>query len=636
MNSYYISWIHRSKIVILVQFILMKKSVQLFAIAALLSILISSVAYSLIYSQQANSFTQIILNSTNPTWLDGWNKRVKLTLDSNDIIENLTDIPVLVYLGSSAGRNNDDVTFIFDELQTDQNRKKIAITTSDNTQYQVEIEKYNQTNQQAWLWVKVPQVSNNQDTELFLYYDKTHTDNTVYIGDTGSAAAQNVWDANFKAVYHLEQSPSGQTGEIKDSTINSNNATTQGNMNSSSLVDTIIGKGLELDELDDLIRVPNSTSLSYNKTQGTFEMWINWDNPADGDHQIIMTSSNRFTAGATDGFEWASQSNGNHFFYPWAGEGNNYNLAPNPFNNATWHHLVATFYFPTKEAKIYIDGANMSFTTQNVPTLWTSLANTSDWLWGGNPDRSTRYFDGYFDEIRISSEAKNQSWITASYESGKDHLIDYGTQELLNRNSLEAQGGYMIVGDGTPNWGSTTGTISWWIKWDTIANRPWGQHDNMELRVSGSSLIADWGDVGSITSTTNFETEKWYFIAVIWNENTNTLILYVGDQNNLPSIDAQTTSWTATVSSAGVTENNFLASKSGVDPTDGHGDDLRYYNTDRSLASIQSDYKNELTGQESNLKSYFRLNNDFNDSGPNNNHASGSASYVFTNQIPFS
>ena len=614
----------------------MNKLVQIFAFTLLLFVLTFSVAYAFIYTQQTRGFTQTIVNSVNPMWLDGWEKRVKLTLDSDDIDESLSDLPVLVYLGGAAGYNDDDVTFIFDELQNDANRKKIAITTDDNTQCKVEIEKWDQANEQAWLWVKVPSASSIVDTELYLYYGKTHADNTVYVGDAGSAAAQEVWNSNFKAVYHLNETPSGQAGEIKDSTINSNNATTQGNMNSSSLVDTIIGKGLEFDELDDLIRVPNSTSLSYTKTSGTFELWINWDDPADGDHQIIMTSSNRFSGVPPDGLEWASQGTGNHFFYPWAGDGSNYNLGPNPFTNATWHHIVATFSYPTKEAKIYIDGADMNFTIQEVPTYWTQLANTSDWLWGGNPDRPTRYFDGYFDEIRIISDAKSPSWIKASYESGKDDIVDFEGQELLNRNSFDAQGGYVMIGDGTPDWGSATGTISWWIKWDTISNRPWGQHENMESRFSGSSLIFDWGAVGSLTSTTMFETGKWYFLSIVWNENTNTLILYVGDQDNPPSLDTQNTAWSSAVSTVGVTQNNFLASNSGVEPTNGRGDDLRYWNIDRSLASIQSDYNNELTGQEANLGSYFRLNNNFVDSGINSDNGSGSGSYAFSNQIPFS
>jgi hypothetical protein len=62
---------------------------------------------------------------------------------------------------------------------------------------------------------------------------------------------------------------------------------------------------------------------------------------------------------------------------------------------------------------------------------------------------------------------------------------------------------------------------------------------------------------------------------------------------------------------------------------------LRYWSVDRSLSSIQSDYKTELTGSESSLRSYFKMNNDFSDYGPNHNNGTGSGSYSFSADVPF-
>jgi hypothetical protein len=50
------------------------------------------------------------------TWLSGWGKRRKLTLDSFRVDEDLTDFPVLITLSSGTGKNDADVTNIFDEL----------------------------------------------------------------------------------------------------------------------------------------------------------------------------------------------------------------------------------------------------------------------------------------------------------------------------------------------------------------------------------------------------------------------------------------------------------------------------------------------------------------------------------------
>ncbi|UCC58780.1 MAG: hypothetical protein JSW14_02390 [Candidatus Bathyarchaeum sp.] len=248
----------------------------------------------------------------------------------------------------------------------------------------------------------------------------------------------------------------------------------------------------------------------------------------------------------------------------------------------------------------------------------------------------------WIDDVLITKEVDQTNyeldlevqWTNADYDETNEELAIY-VNTGNNTHSLDATGGYMIVGDGSPDWGSTTGTISFWIQWDTIADRPWGQHNDMEARVSGTNLVLDWGGTSSLTSSTSFTAGEWYFIAIVWDENTDDLYLYVGDQDTSPAQDAYNSAWTSTVSTLGFTQNNFMASRGGVDPTDGHGEDLRYWNTDRSLPEIQSDYYTELAGSETNLRSYFKLNNNFDDMGPDNNDGSGSGSYSFVSEVPF-
>jgi hypothetical protein len=226
-----------------------------------------------------------------------------------------------------------------------------------------------------------------------------------------------------------------------------------------------------------------------------------------------------------------------------------------------------------------------------------------------------------------------EQWTNVDYSQPHEELAIYANQ-ATNTHALYATGGYMIVG-GNPDWGSQMGTISFWIKWDSVGGRPWGQDENMEMRFSGSNLVLDWGDTSAITSSTSFASGKWYFIAVTWNEYANQLSLYVGDQDNLPTLDSYDNGWTSSVSNLGSMQNNFLASKGGVEPVSGRGDELRYWTTDRSLAEIQSNYNAQLTATEPNLRSYFKLDNNFIDSGPAGNNSSGSGSYSFQTDTPF-
>ncbi len=262
--------------------------------------------------------------------------------------------------------------------------------------------------------------------------------------------------------------------------------------------------------------------------------------------------------------------------------------------------------------------------------------------WVGNgPDNGEH---AYVDYVTVKKETLGVNyeldlevqWTGVDYTQSNEELAIHATNiGESNSHSLDATGGYMVVGDGSPDWGSTRGTISFWVKWDTLADRLWGQNDNIEMRMTGSNLTLDWGGTDAITSSTSFIAGQWYFVAVTWNENTDELTLYVGDDSSSPTTDTYVNTWTWQVSTIGVTENNFLASRQGVDPLDGHGDDLRYYDIDRPLVDIQSDYNSEITGSEANLRSYYKLDNNFDDLGPDNNDASGSGSYSFSSDVPF-
>lgn len=145
-------------------------------------------------------------------WLSGWGrKRVKLTIDADDIDADLTDFPILVYISASSGINAEDMSCVFDELISDANRKKIAVTTGDGvTECKVEIEKWDDANEKAWLWVKVPTIDDANNTDLYLYYDRNHADNDANVGDPESTPAMAVWDTNFLLVQHMEDTVLGE------------------------------------------------------------------------------------------------------------------------------------------------------------------------------------------------------------------------------------------------------------------------------------------------------------------------------------------------------------------------------------------------------------------------------------------
>ncbi len=140
--------------------------------------------------------------------------KLKLTIDSSKIDGDLTYFPVLVTLSSGVGINSFDTTKVFDEVGSYSNRKKITVTDSAENQLYTEIERWDHGNENAELWVKVPAIVSGTDTIFYLYYENTQGENTTYIGDIGDTPAKNVWDSNFKGVWHLND-----VEDILDSTV---------------------------------------------------------------------------------------------------------------------------------------------------------------------------------------------------------------------------------------------------------------------------------------------------------------------------------------------------------------------------------------------------------------------------------
>ena len=261
---------------------------------------------------------------------------------------------------------------------------------------------------------------------------------------------------------------------------------------------------------------------------------------------------------------------------------------------------------------------------------------TYDTLGEENTDAIEDYVDSNTSDEDSSSDIGTHS--NFANQKARDSTYDTLTEaSQANAHSLDATGGYMIIGDGTPDWGSVTGTISFWVKMDTsVQGRFWGQNSNMETRWSGTNLVLDWGATSSLTSEYSFSANMWYFVAIVWDENNNNLFLYVGDESNVPALDSNSLSGTWTSTTPAPTENRFMNGLEISEPVDGHGDDLRYWNAARSLTEIQSDFNETLTGSEPNLQSYFRLDNNFDDIGPNNDDGSGSGSHSFSVDVPFS
>lgn len=353
-------------------------------------------------------------------WLGTWANRIKLTIDYTKVDAALSNFPVLIHPSIASGIGNVDVSAVFDELTSDANRKKIAVTTSDGTtQCYGEIERWDDVNEQAWFHVKAPSVSNSAETILYLYYDSAQADNTTYVGDTGDAVAQNVWDANFKAVYHMAQDPNGDVADaIKDSTGNANHGTPSGSMTTADLVASKVGKGIDFDGTNDKIlksgawisdypfTIENICKNIVNVTSGTIGIS---DYSDAADFAGICINSDNYVQGFINSGAW-SALNGTTLI-----------------SADEWVHIAFTGA-STTDRKIYCNGIQEN-SNANIDVFITDGDRST--IASLDINSSSIFYPGVIDEVRISNVARSAAWIKATYNSLWDSLITFSSPESI-------------------------------------------------------------------------------------------------------------------------------------------------------------------------------------------------------------
>jgi hypothetical protein len=394
------------------------KTLRISVCALCLSILMLSVGG---YSEAARTSVMQVDNLAN---------RIEITLDHTRIDSELTDFPILIHLSSNSGISGTDLTAVFDELGD--NSKKIALTAADGvTQLYVEVEKWDSDNQEATLWVNVPVVSNTEDTILKLFYDKNREDNTGFVGDPGSMPAEHVWDSNYKGVWHLGENGSGVTGEFLDSTRQHYNGTGgNGATNETPIrVASRIGDGQSFDGANDYIQVPDHDDFSQPTTgELTVSLWLSpavYNFPSSGSSHYINYLGKVASGQSEWGFRMHDRDNTDRpqriAWYLWSLAGGSgigsYTQSPIAINE--WVYIVGkadrTYTYAYRNGE-FADRDQYSPTV--VPQNGTAPLRI------GSRDLET-WWMGRLDEVRISSVARSDAWIKASYYSESDSLLRY-------------------------------------------------------------------------------------------------------------------------------------------------------------------------------------------------------------------
>lgn len=351
------------------------------------------------------------ITSWNSATIGSWNtalwkalERYKFTIDHTKIGEDLEHFPVTVIL------TEDTHPEYFDRITDEDDFDKVTFYTDDELELYADCEMIDIDNGQAVYHVSNEDWTISKDTDTIYYLGFLDKHNEDYVGLTGSEAAQEVWDSNYKAVYHMQDAT---TSTIKDATSNENHGTKKG---SNEPIQTTgkVGYAQEFDGVNDAVNIAHSTTLNMqnftlecvtyptkdNDFRTLLGKWEDSNNKRQYQFIIAATHLLRFFISDTGG--WDSYMGDSSTSYV-------------PINNYTY--LVVSYDGSTKKGWIdKVQEINVSY------DKGVYESNTPAYIGGYTTGGMERYFGGIIDETRISNIARSSHWISATYDSLWDNL----------------------------------------------------------------------------------------------------------------------------------------------------------------------------------------------------------------------
>jgi biopolymer transport protein ExbB len=387
-------------------------------------------------------------------WNKEWTIRKRIDIDTTTNGAAITDpigtVAILVRLHEG--------NFRFTDAKEDGSDIRF-VAADDKTLLTHHLEKYDGILNEAFVWVKVPDLKPGEKTSIWLYY-----------GNPGSKATRvddpkGTYDVATTLVYHFGEN----NAPAHDSTTFANNAQNA----AVPVMGTLIGPGVRFDGTN-TVTIPNSESLAWTEGgETTLSVWVK---PAANQANAILFRRETFFVGIDNGIPFV-EVNGSRT----AG-------AP-PLAPGSWHQIAVVTKGST--TALYVDGQSTATLSAGLP------ASTAISSLGG--DGSGAGFAGEMDELQISKTARPPGFIKlTSINQGPDKgskLLTFANDET--RTSWFS-GGYVGIILGSL-------TVDGWlvicvlvvmsaISWVVMVNKA----KYLKVTIAGNAqFFRDWKDVAA-------------------------------------------------------------------------------------------------------------------------------------------
>ncbi len=322
-----------------------------------------------------------VASSSIAAWYDNaWSYRKKITIDADKVLSTESGFVVL-----ATTTDSDLANYARDDAYD------ILFTASDGTtKLNYDREYWASSSGELVAWIKTD-ISSTTDTIIYMYYGNSGA-------STDNASSTAVWDSDYKAVYHMNDTP---TGTVYDRTANNNDMTPNGGMTADDLVSGYIGRALDFDGSDDFLK--NASPSAYGTADDyTMTAWFYNSSQSGWSNFYSHTTS----AGDYDP-QWAMNGTTVAVY-----DGGSIDLGTLNADNA-WHRI--DYVRSGSTVRAYIDGVLLGSGshsgTLNAPTA-IYIAESGD--------SNGEFWSGKLDEIRYSETARSLSSLRTEYNNQKD------------------------------------------------------------------------------------------------------------------------------------------------------------------------------------------------------------------------
>ena len=341
---------------------------------------------------------------------------VPMRVDHSRIQEALEDFPAALIL-SATKKTRAHLSDLFFEIWD--RRKQIAVALEDGTQCYVEIKEWQPERLYAVLFVRIPEVSSDADTPLYLWYSRTAPENTSYVGDTGEPAAQQVWTNGYAGVW---MKPSG--GLLLDSSPNANHGTIYGATETTGP----LGACLSYDGVDDYASAPGAAPTDPSSGSASIlftRAWATNDHVAHG----VMCIGGLTPEFGTDHkrmqmFKYGYPAGNDMWYFRLANETSMAEVivldSQIPENVLTY----VTMTWANGLVSVYVNGVLAGTFAIQAPLTWST-----DSVELGRAHANYTMI-GRIACAQVSSVARSPAWIAATAAALRDDLIVYGPPSL--------------------------------------------------------------------------------------------------------------------------------------------------------------------------------------------------------------